>query len=117
MLQLHNRRCWIIVLVSCMAIAVWSSSPEVARANGGEYGIDSDYDLRSPNSPPPPIGTGDPDMPSGTARQSGRSIRDRGNAGSLRGQLAPEGALTAHEMMSMRLWIALRNLRLYALHR
>lgn len=116
MLQLHTRRWWTIVLASSLAITVVSTSPQSAQANG-DYGIDSDYDFRAPGSNPPPTGAGDPDMPSGAPRSTGRSGRQPGTVGSLRGQLAPPSSLTEEEVWTMRLWIALRSLRAVALHR
>ena len=110
MQQFPTHRFWANVLATCLAIGLWSATPDLARA-GSEYGIDGNPDLRNPSSPPPPQGTGDPDMPSGAPRSSGRSGIKRGDMGSLRGQLAPNGALTAQEVWTLRLWVTLRSLR------
>ena len=110
MQQFHTHRFWTIVLASCLAIGAWSASPDSARA--GDFGIDGDSDYRNPSAPPPPTGTGDPDMPSGTSRSTPRSGVSRGGAGSLRGQLAPNGALTTQDVWTLRLRIALRTMRL-----
>jgi len=116
MLQIRNRRWWTIVLASALAISVVAWAPQSARANG-DYGIDGDPDYRAPGSNPPPTGAGDPDMPSGSPKPAGRAGRQPGTVGSLRGQLAPPSALTEEEVWTMRLWIALRSLRVVALHR
>lgn len=109
MQRFHRHRFWTIVLASALAIGVWSATPE--RASAGDFGIDDNADYRNPSAPPPPTGTGDPDMPSGSSRSNPRSGVTRGGAGSLRVQTAPTGALTAQEAWTLRLWIALKAVR------
>lgn len=109
MQRFQTHRFWTIVLASVLAIGVVSSNPDRARA--GDFGVDDNADFRSPSAPPPPTGTGDPDMPSGSSRSTPRSGVNRGGAGTLRGQLAPTGALTAQEVWTLRLRIALKAVR------
>ncbi len=109
MQRFHRHRFWTIVLASCLATGAWSASPEIARAI--DFGIDGDPDFRTPSAPPPPTGTGDPDMPSGTSRSTPRTGVTRGGAGQLRGQSAPTGVLSEQAVWTLRLWIALRTVR------
>jgi hypothetical protein len=108
-------RWWTFVLALVVSVASVGSIAPVVRADGvGQYGDGSD--TRTPNAPPDPQGTGDPDFPSTPGSTKAKPGAARlGSPAAYNASASGEGVSVGARVWMIRFRVAMRSLKAFYL--
>ena len=116
MRRFSMNRWWAFVLALLVSVAGVGSLPFDVRADSGTglYG-DGTNDGRSPNTPPPPSGSGDPDFPSTPGKQAVAKpgAQRLGSPAQFSSSASGEGVNAGTAVWMIRFRVAMRMLRAY----
>lgn len=116
MRRFSMNRWWAFILALFVSVAGIGSLPLDVRADdpGSSLYGDGTNDGRTPNTPPPPTGTGDPDFPSTPGKQGSKPGAQRlGSPAQFGISASGEGTNANTAVWMMRFRVAMRMLRAY----